>query len=97
MLAGWSRESANLHREAKEEMWFIRSGTKESPLARIPTEVFEAIFVPGLQVCAPLGDDFDVVGVVEPDPALRARAEKSGVYKDLKWMTQEQLLNTPGL
>jgi predicted dehydrogenase len=42
-------------------------------------------------------DDFDVVGVVEPDPALRARAEKSGVYKDLKWMTQEQLLNTPGL
>ena len=42
-------------------------------------------------------DDFDVVGVVEPDPALRAKAEKSAAYKDLKWMTQEQLLNTPGL
>jgi predicted dehydrogenase len=42
-------------------------------------------------------DDFEVVGVVESDPALRARAEKSAAYKDLKWMTQEQLLNTPGL
>ncbi|MBT6154569.1 MAG: Gfo/Idh/MocA family oxidoreductase [Planctomycetaceae bacterium] len=42
-------------------------------------------------------DDFEVVGVVEPDPALRAKAEKSAAYKDLKWMTQEQLLNMPGL
>ena len=41
--------------------------------------------------------EFDVVGVVEPDPELRQRAENSSAYKDLKWMTQEQLLNEPGL
>ncbi len=41
--------------------------------------------------------DFDVVGVVEPDPILRRRAEQSAAYKDVKWMSQEQLLNTPGL
>ena len=41
--------------------------------------------------------DFDVVGVVEPDPLLRQRAQRSPIYKDLKWMTQEQLLNEPGL
>ena len=42
-------------------------------------------------------DEFEVVGVVEPDPELRRRAQNSGVYKDLKWMTQEQLLNAPGI
>ncbi len=41
--------------------------------------------------------DFDIVGVVEPDAKRRAAAEKSGVYKDLKWMTREQLLNSKGL
>ncbi len=42
-------------------------------------------------------DEFEVVGVVEPDAALRRRAEKSATYRDLKWMTREQLLGTPGL
>jgi len=42
-------------------------------------------------------DDFEVIGVAEPDDRLRKRAEQSPVYKDLKWMTPEQLLNTPGL
>lgn len=42
-------------------------------------------------------DDYEVVGVVEPDAELRRRAENSSAYKDLKWMTQEELLNTPGL
>lgn len=41
--------------------------------------------------------DYEVVGVVEPDPALRAAAERSDTYRDLPWMTQEQLLNQPGL
>jgi predicted dehydrogenase len=41
--------------------------------------------------------DYEVVGVVEPDEKLRARAEKQAVYKDLPWLTTEQLLNTPGL
>jgi predicted dehydrogenase len=41
--------------------------------------------------------DYEVVGVVEADDKLRARAEKQAVYKDLPWMTREQLLNSPGL
>lgn len=41
--------------------------------------------------------EYDVVGVVEPDPQLRQRASSSDAYRDLKWMTQEQLLNIPGL
>lgn len=42
-------------------------------------------------------DDYEVVGIVEADEKLRAKAEKQAVYKDLPWMTREQLLNTPGL
>ena len=42
-------------------------------------------------------DEFEVVGVVEPNADLRKRVENSPVYKGLKWMTQEQLLNEPGL
>ena len=40
---------------------------------------------------------FDVVGVAEEDPALRAKAEKSDVYKGLPWMTADGLLSVPGL
>ncbi len=41
--------------------------------------------------------DFEMVCVAEPDPALRSRAEKSSVYKDLPFVSVEKLLNTPGL
>ena len=41
--------------------------------------------------------EYEVVGIVEPDPELRARAEKQDVYRGLTWMTQEELLNVPGL
>ena len=41
--------------------------------------------------------DYEVVGIVEPDPQLRARAEAQTVFQNLRWMTQEQLLNEPGL
>ena len=42
-------------------------------------------------------DDYEVVGVVEPDEGLAKRAKGQAAYKDLPFMTQEQLLNTPGL
>ena len=42
-------------------------------------------------------DDYEVVGVVEPDADLKRRWENHPAYKDLKWMTQEELLNTPDL
>ena len=41
--------------------------------------------------------DFEVVGIVEPDPTRRTAAEKTETYGGLAWMTEEQLLNTPGL
>jgi predicted dehydrogenase len=42
-------------------------------------------------------EDFEVVGIVEPDPQLRAAAERTPTYAGVPWMTEEQLLNTPRL
>lgn len=42
-------------------------------------------------------DDYEVVGIVEPDEKLRKAAEGQAPYAGLPWMTQEQLLNTPNL
>jgi predicted dehydrogenase len=41
--------------------------------------------------------DYEVVGIVEPDTALRDQAGSQPPFRDLPWMTQEQLLNVPGL
>jgi predicted dehydrogenase len=42
-------------------------------------------------------EEFEVVGIVEPDPHRRAAAEKSKSYGGLPWMTEEQLLDVRGL
>ena len=42
-------------------------------------------------------DDFEVVGIVEPIDRLRNAAQRHAAYKELPWMTTEQLLNVPGL
>jgi predicted dehydrogenase len=42
-------------------------------------------------------DDYEVVGVVEPDGNLRKQAQTQELYRGLKWMTQEELLNVSGL
>ena len=44
-----------------------------------------------------LADDYEVVGIVEPDPERRKKCEKSPTYRGLKWMTEEELFNTKGL
>lgn len=41
--------------------------------------------------------EFEVVGIVEADVELRKQAESNQAYKDLPWMSQEQLLNVPDL
>jgi len=46
-----------------------------------------------LRSCA----EFEVVGVVEPDEAQRQRAARSADFSDVKWMSEEELLNTRGL
>ena len=42
-------------------------------------------------------DEWDVVGVVEPDDQLRAKAQQQDAYRDVNWMTFEELLNVPDL
>ena len=42
-------------------------------------------------------DDYEVVGIAEPDDALRRVAERQASYKDLPWMSVDQLLNVSGL
>jgi predicted dehydrogenase len=41
--------------------------------------------------------DYEVVGIVEPDSQLRTAAEKQPAFQGLPWLTEEQLLATPGL
>ena len=41
--------------------------------------------------------DYEVVGVVEPDEQSRKNAATKPAYRDLPWLTEEQLLNTAGL
>ena len=44
-----------------------------------------------------LTDDYDVVGVVEPDRAAREAAQRHSAYRDLPWFSEEELLNIPEL
>ncbi len=44
-----------------------------------------------------LSDHYEVVGIAESDPALRKSHEKNPAYQGLPWMTEEELLNVPGL
>ena len=46
-----------------------------------------------LRACA----DFEVVGVVEPDEAQRQRVMNQADYAGVSWLTEAQLMATPGL
>lgn len=41
--------------------------------------------------------EYEVVGVAESDPRLARAAQNSDLYRDLPFLSEEQLLNTPGL
>lgn len=41
--------------------------------------------------------NYEVVGIVEPDKELRERAKEQPPFRDLPFLTEEQLLNVPGL
>jgi predicted dehydrogenase len=49
------------------------------------------------ETCRKLSDIYDVVGVVEPDEEQRSRVAKQRAYTGVKWLTEQQLLNTTGL
>lgn len=42
-------------------------------------------------------DDYEIVGIAEPDEKLRKQHENDPVYRDLRWMSVEDLLAAPGL
>ncbi len=42
-------------------------------------------------------EDYEIVGLVEPDDRMREEAKSKEVYRGLPWMTREQLLEVPGL
>ena len=42
-------------------------------------------------------EDYEVVGIVEPDAKRRQYAESTGIYQGLPFLTEEQLLNIDGL
>jgi predicted dehydrogenase len=44
-----------------------------------------------------LSDEYELVGIAEPDEELRKEAMNDSDYAGVKWMTVEQLLNTKGL
>ncbi|MHC4404949.1 MAG: Gfo/Idh/MocA family protein [Planctomycetota bacterium] len=44
-----------------------------------------------------LADDYEVVGVVETNADRRRAAENQSAYRGLEWMTEDELLNHPGL
>lgn len=44
-----------------------------------------------------LPETYEIVGVVEPDPKWKARRGELPQYKDIPWLTEEQLFNTYGL
>jgi predicted dehydrogenase len=44
-----------------------------------------------------LNDDFEVVGIVEPNPDQQRKLKNHPAYRGLKWLSEEQLLNTRGL
>lgn len=50
-----------------------------------------------LQAIRSLGEIYELVGIVESDPARKARAEKSETYAGLTWLDEGSLLATPGL
>lgn len=42
-------------------------------------------------------DDYEVIGIVEPDDNLREKAQSHAAFRDLPWMSQEELLNRSDL
>ena len=42
-------------------------------------------------------EDYEVVGIVEEDEEQRLKMEGKGDYRGANWVTEEQLLNVPGL
>lgn len=44
-----------------------------------------------------LSEYYEVVGIVEPNPDRQRKLKNHSAYRGLKWIDEEQLLNTPGL
>jgi predicted dehydrogenase len=49
------------------------------------------------QAMRTLTDDYQVIGIVEPDETSRARASGQAVYRDVPWLSEDQLLSNEDL
>jgi len=74
--------------------WAIRS-SKRIKIGQIGTAHAHA--AGKMATLRKLSQDYDVVGIVEPDLDQQSRLKDHSAYRGLKWLTEEQLLNTSGL
>lgn len=76
----------------------VRTGTAAEPKARIKIGQIGVGHAHASKLSVyRASPDYEVVGIVEPDEGLRKAAENAAPYKGLKWLTRDQLLETPGL
>ncbi|MCP4192403.1 MAG: Gfo/Idh/MocA family oxidoreductase [Planctomycetaceae bacterium] len=47
--------------------------------------------------CRQMPDRYEVVGVVEPDESRRKQVENQNAYRGVPWLSEQELLDTPGL
>jgi len=73
-----------------------RASAAESPRIKIGQIGVGHAHATKLEVYRRSGD-YEVVGIVEPDKELRERAQMQPAFRDLPFVTEEQLLGTPGL
>lgn len=73
----------------------LQAGQKRIRVGQIGTKHAHAIGK--LQTVRKLSDQYEVVGVVEPDQEQRKKLEQTEPFRDLPWMTETQLLEQSGL
>lgn len=92
--AGWAAASlASSGRLSAAEA----EGAKPTPLKAGQIGTAHAHAAGKMSTLRALHEDYEVVGIVEPDPDRRRAAEQSPAYRGLPWLTEAQLLATPGL
>ena len=77
---------------------FIVNAASKKPKIRIGKIGTKHAHASGkIQAIREQADTYELVGVVEPDEARRKEVAQSEAYRDVTWMSEEQLLDTKGL
>src|SRR4051812_42528905 len=75
----------------------LRAAVKAAPRMRIGQIGTGHAHADGKLAALQRSADFELVGVVEPDPRLRRAAEARAGYRGVRWLTEEELFNTSQL